>query len=505
VDGDKDVTLGGEDPESQLEPQQELQLEPQQESLEPQEFQEPQEPPKPQDSQELRGSQEPQQEPQAHSQPAGSQPTRNNVRLFKRLCVALSLLLLALIFFVLGNLSSYLGLVEIGQRLPITNPQTQPADQAQDEVSTRQLAARLEEVAAYLDGASLYRYTQGDLDTATTEAINSLLATSDDPYAVYYTPEEYAAYKKTSEGEYSGIGVVLSLIDEKVTVLQVYENSPAKEAGIRPGDVLLAVDGLRQDWKLEEATEKIRRPVGQKVTIIWQRGTEERHTELTIKEINIPTIITHLITSNGQQVGYIYLRRFTTHSASELGEAIRQLDGMGAQSFVLDLRGNPGGFLTQAVAVTSLFVPEGVVVQIEDRQGIRTEKVSGNTVTDKPLVLIINKGSASASELVAAALQDHGRALIVGEVSYGKGTVQDVNALSWGGALKYTIAHYMSPNGKALDKVGVQPDVVVEFPDKEGDTALEDVITGGQYRYRRGADPQLDAALDHVGTPGQES
>ncbi|MDR2587181.1 MAG: hypothetical protein LBC23_02830, partial [Coriobacteriales bacterium] len=223
----------------------------------------------------------------------------------------------------------------------------------------------------------------------------------------------------------------------------------------------------------------------------------------------------------GQAVGYVYLRRFNTHSASELGTALFVLESQGAQSFVLDLRGNPGGYLSQAIDITSLFVPSGVVVQIEDRGGIVAKKVSGNAITDKPLAVLVNGDSASASELVAAALKDHGRATIVGELTYGKGTVQDIRKLSWGAALKYTIAHYLSPNGTVLDGVGITPDVVVPLADateqegqsgegeagdtdtgsgasKNGSANLSNHLTSSDYRYEQGADPQLDAALEAV-------
>jgi C-terminal peptidase prc len=238
---------------------------------------------------------------------------------------------------------------------------------------------------------------------------------------------------------------------------------------------------------------------------------------LVLREVNIPTIVTHLIERDGQAVGYVYLRRFNTHSASELSAALLGLEEQGAQSYILDLRGNPGGYLSQAIDVTSLFVSEGVAVQIEDRQGVVSQEVTGKTVTDRPLAVLVNGGSASASELVAAALADHGRATIVGENTYGKGTVQDIRRLSWGGALKYTIAHYLSPKGTVLDGVGITPDVLVPLTDgsdgegadgqgdadgqdDEGahggsDSGLSDHITSSGYRYEQGADPQLDAAL----------
>jgi carboxyl-terminal processing protease len=353
----------------------------------------------------------------------------------------------------------------------------------------------LDEVASFLDADALYRYTQGDLDTATTTAIRALIETSGDRYAQYYTAEEYTAYLRGSEGEYSGIGVVLTTMDGAITVLQVYEDSPAFDAGVRVGDVLLGIDGDRHDWEMAEATEAIRRTSGEEVVIVWRRGTEERTTSLTLRDVNVPTIVSHIIEQGGQSIGYMYLRRFNAHSASELREVIADLDGRGAQSYILDLRGNPGGYLSQAIDITSLFVPEGVVVQIEDRGGVAVRRVTGRTATSKPLTVLVDGNSASASELVTAALADHGRATVVGEVTYGKGTVQDIRQLSWGGALKYTIAHYMSPNGTALDGVGVTPDIVVKPASGLEDIRLSDHLTSGDYRYEKGVDPQLDAAI----------
>ncbi|MDR3036919.1 MAG: PDZ domain-containing protein [Coriobacteriales bacterium] len=416
-------------------------------------------------------------------------------RALRRFGSALLTAFLWILLFSAGNLGAYFGFIDVGRMLEIRNPQSQSAASPSDEVASSQLASRLSEVALALDTEALYSYTQGDLDTATTTAIRGLIETSADEYAHYYTPEEYAAYLKSSEGEYAGIGVVFTTLNNEVTVLQVYGGSPAADAGIRPGDVLLAVDGDRHAWTIDEATEAIRRPRGESVRLIWRQQGAEHLTTMVLREVNIPTIVTHLIERGEASVGYIYLRRFTTHSANEVRLALASLEGQGAQSFILDVRGNPGGYLTQAKEITSLFVPKGTVVQIQDRNGITASLVSGKTATDKPLAVLVSGASASASELVSAALQDHGRAIVVGEVTYGKGTVQDIRELSWGGALKYTIAHYLSPNGRALDGVGVTPDIVVAPGELAHPLGLTDYLTGSDYRYAEGIDLQLDAAL----------
>ena len=414
---------------------------------------------------------------------------------FRKLTVFLLSVTAAAVLFAAGNLSAYLGLVDIGSYLNLNSPLSIGMASPDDEVTTRQLAIRIEEVSRYLDAESLYRYTQGDLDTATTAAINALLATSNDRYAYYFEPKEYHAYLQSSEGEYAGIGIVLSVMNGEVTVVQVYEDSPAKKAGVRSGDVILAIDGKWKDWTLEEATTTIRRPMGEDVVIMWRRDGTERETAMTVQAVHIPTVVTQLIETDGQITGYIYLRRFNSQSAKELSEALQKLEAAGAQSLILDLRGNPGGYLSQAIEVTSLFVKEGVVVQIEYRKEVTSRMVNGKPVTDLPLVVIIDEGSASASELVSAALQDHNRATIVGTQSFGKGTVQDIALLSWGGAIRYTIAHYMSPQGRAIDDVGVIPDVYVELSSDIENAGIEDMITSDRYRYRPMVDSQLDAAL----------
>jgi carboxyl-terminal processing protease len=431
----------------------------------------------------------------AAKKPSPQPPVRRVRRVFWRLSRFLFVVLIVALLFVAGNLASSLRVFDLGDLIGLRDPASVGATVADEEVSTAQLAARLDEVAFFLDTDALYRYTQGDLDTATTAAIRALIETSGDSYAQYYTPEEYADYLRSSEGEYSGIGIVLAMTDEKITVLQVYDGSPASDVGILAGDVLLSVDGDTHGWELDEAIEAIRRPIGTEVTLVWQRGEETRETTLAAREVNIPTVASHLIEREGQAIGYVYLRRFNTRSSHELGEVLRDLAGRGAQSFILDLRGNPGGYLTQAIDITSLFVSEGAVVQIEDSRGITLEKVNGSTVTDRPLAVMVNGGSASASELVAAALQDHGRAQIIGEVTYGKGTVQDIRELSWGGALKYTIAHYMSPNGKVLDGIGVTPNVSVSPAENAESLSLTDHLTNDNYLYVEGVDPQLDAAI----------
>jgi carboxyl-terminal processing protease len=425
----------------------------------------------------------------------GERDDTSKRKVLRRLGTFLALAVLSLVVFLAGNVASFANVFNFADIIGFKSPLAQSAGEQSLEVSTKQLAARVDEAALYLDAESLYRYTQGDLDAATEASIEALIQQSGDKHAVYYSPEELAEYNRSSEGEYSGIGIVLTTTNGRPTVLQVYEDSPAFNAGVKVGDVVLAIDGTRRDFTVEEVVDSIRGAGENSVTIVWQRGETEIETTLAASTVSVPTVVSHLIEQDGSKVGYVYLRRFNEQSANELKEAIVSLESSGAQSLILDLRGNPGGYLTQAVGITSLFVKEGDVVRIETRSHTRSEKVSGNTCTDKPLVVLIDGSSASASELTAAALKDHKRATIVGEVSYGKGTIQDIQTLSWGGALKFTIAHYMSPLGTPIDERGVTPDVTVAYSHSDTALALTDYPTSQNYVYAQGKDTQLDAAL----------
>lgn len=421
--------------------------------------------------------------------------------------------LLALLLFVSGNMAAHIGLFDIGELLGVANPRAVGFTDGTAAAPAIQVGARVEEVGALLDSEALYGYTQDQLDEVSATAIRALLDASEDSHAVYYTADEYDAYLRESQGEYAGIGVVLTMFEQRATVLQVYADSPAAQAGVLPGDVVLAIDGLRQDWSPASASEAIHRPVAETVEVIWERKGQEISTTITLGAVSVPTVVSHLIEDQGATVGYLYLRRFNTNSAAEVQDALLELEAFGAQSYILDLRNNPGGYVDQAVELTSLFVAEGEVVRVEERSRTDVYQVTGDPVTDKPLAVIVNANSASASELTAAALQDYQRATIVGETTYGKGTVQNVRFLSFGGALRYTIAHYLSPAGRSVEGSGLTPDVVVA--ERAGDQTssdgsvqssyhptleelLADNLTSADYHYRIGVDPQLDAALAAV-------
>lgn len=318
-------------------------------------------------------------------------------------------------------------------------------------------------------------------DSITTGAIDGMLASLDDTYAVYFSPKSYKEFQQDTKGEFFGIGVTIGLDkNAQPQVGSVFEGTPAAKAGIKPGDIFSAIDGVsKPKWDLEDVVNRVRGPIGTKVTLTVKRnGSAPLKVVVTRDRIMVPNVTKKMY----GQVGYIALMSFNERSADDLRAALGYLDGKGAKGYVLDLRGNPGGLLNSAVDVASLFVPDGVIVRIDERGKPEVEqRATGNVATSKPLVVLVDSHSASASEIVAGALQDYGRATIVGVQSFGKGSVQTIRNLMNGGGLKLTTAHYLTPKKQVINGHGVTPDVVVKMElkfraDPAKDTQLQKAL-----------------------------
>jgi carboxyl-terminal processing protease len=308
-------------------------------------------------------------------------------------------------------------------------------------------------------------------------AVRGLLGSLEDTYAAYYSPEDYAVVLESQSGEFFGVGISVGLNkDNQPYAVRVFPDSPAEKAGVEAGDVISAVNGDRRaKWDLQQFVDLVRGPAGTTVLVeITRDGKAPFELTLTRARVAIPSTTT---TQYGD-VGYVRLLSFNERSAADLAADIKDLDAKGVRGFVLDLRQNPGGLLVSAIDVVSLFVHDGVAVRVDERgKPEDVQNVSGNQVTGKPLVLLVDAGSASASEIVAGALKDYARATIVGEQTYGKGSVQQVHPLSNGGAVKMTIAHYLTPLRNVINGVGVTPDVIVKMDpllqlDEKTDTQL---------------------------------
>jgi carboxyl-terminal processing protease len=330
---------------------------------------------------------------------------------------------------------------------------------------------QVDEVEALLQDQALKPPTE---TTATAGAIQGLLDSTGDKYALYFDARHYGYFNEESMGAFGGIGVVLGEKDGTTYVVEVYKDTPAAEGGLKSGDLFVSIDGVERDkWTSEEVVKRVRGEEGTDVKLIMRRpgkkGAEDEDYPVTLTRamIKLPNVESEM--KDG--VGYIRLGQFNAKSADDLTAAIEKLEKKGAKSFVLDLRDNPGGLLDQAVDVSSLFIKSGVIVQVEKRDSEPVKSLAtGRQVTDAPLVLLVNGNSASASEIVAGALQDHNRAELVGEKTFGKGSVQTVEELSDGSAVKFTIAHYLTPKGRSIDGKGLKPDVVVKMdPEKQAD------------------------------------
>lgn len=409
-------------------------------------------------------------------------PGAHNARVVKALTLVIGACLLFCAGFLVRNDD---GLM---QRLGVVSSSDSAAADASS-ASSDGLASRIAEVESILQSESLDSY---DLDASTSASVEAFLESTNDPFTRYYSDARYSSYVQSTTEEYPGVGVLFAESDGRAYALDVFEGSAAAEAGVEPGDFVVAIDGDRsQEWSATEAINAVQRQAGSTVVITWMRpenddasAGSEFSTSLECADYEEPNVSIDLLE---QSVGYIKLSQFTQNSDTLVRQAIEQLRGQGAQSFVLDLRDNPGGYLTKAVDVASLFIRSGVVVEIVTVDASTTKQVSGEVATDAPLVVIVNENTAGAAEVLAAALRDTERATIVGTTTMGKGSVQVTKALSFGGALRYTAARYKSPDGYSIDQVGVTPSITVS--QREGNDA----------------DEQLDLAVDTAASLIQQS
>ena len=346
-------------------------------------------------------------------------------------------------------------------------------------VDTVELEAAVGEVAGIIENQALAPSSEASM---TAGAITGMIESLEDSHAVYFDPKHYEYFNEQSSGTFFGIGVTIANEDDDLVIQSVIKGTPAEASGLKAEDVIVEIDGeARERWDSDEAVLRIRGEAGTKVTLGIRREGAEKLLDFTITraKIDVPNVESELLDGN---VGYIRLYSFNENAADEVRRTIETLAAEGAEGFIFDLRDNPGGLLSSAVDVSSLFIKDGVIVRVEDRDGTVEEyRAAGRTATDAPLVVLINGNSASASEIVGGAVQDYGRGRLVGEQSFGKGSVQTIEELSFGGAVKLTIAHYVTPKNRVIDKIGLTPDVKVEMEpelqlEKDTDTQLQRAI-----------------------------
>lgn len=295
-------------------------------------------------------------------------------------------------------------------------------------------------------------------------AIRGMLSTLD-PHSAYMTPEMYKEIQVETKGEFGGVGIQIGIKENRLAVIAPIEGTPAQRAGIRSGDFITKVnDESTKDLTLMDAVQRMRGPKGTRVSVTIEReGTPEPLVFTLIRDIiKIESVRSKVIENN---IAYIRLTQFQESTAKDLSRALKQFHEQKLQSTILDLRNNPGGLLTSAVDVSELFLGPGkLIVYIKSREGRKDEYVSRSKEQpeDYPMIVLVNEGSASASEIVAGAMQDWGRAVVIGTTTFGKGSVQTILPLADGSGLRLTTAKYYTPKGRSIQSTGIAPDIVVK-------------------------------------------
>jgi len=319
------------------------------------------------------------------------------------------------------------------------------------------------------------------IDSAINGALQSL-----DAYSAYMNPEIFKSMETDTKGEFGGLGIEVGMEAGVIKVISPIDDTPASRAGIKAGDYIIKIsDEQVQGKTLMEAVKMMRGPVGSKIKLTIRRKGERKALEKTIKReiIQIKSVESKIIEKN---IAYLRLKAFNSNSSKQLLEKINQFENKNKPvGYILDLRNNPGGLLTQAINVTDFFLEQGEIVSTKGRRAIESRRFfakKGDRVKGKPIIVMINNGSASASEIVAGALKDHKRAIILGEKTYGKGSVQSIIPLSDGGGIRLTVSKYYLPSGDSISEVGVKPDILVEEDEKN-------------FKLNSSSDNQLDYAI----------
>ena len=316
-------------------------------------------------------------------------------------------------------------------------------------------------------------------------AINGLLQ-SLDPYSAYMSPEIFNEMQTETSGEFGGLGIEVGMESGVVKVISPIDDSPASKAGIKAGDYIIKIDNTQVQGKsLSEAVDLMRGPVGSSINLTIRRVGQKKAINFNIVReiIEIRSVRSELLKKN---IGYIRLTSFNENSSEQIKDQIKKFEKkQNVNSYILDLRNNPGGLLSQAIKVSDFFLNDGEIVSTKSRKASENRKwfaKKGDLIDGKTLLVLINYGSASASEIVAGALKDHKRAIIIGENSYGKGSVQSIIPLKNKGALRLTVSKYYLPSGKSISEVGVSPDIEINEDSDE-------------FRIKTETDNQLNYAL----------
>ncbi|MGB5136278.1 MAG: S41 family peptidase [Prochlorococcaceae cyanobacterium] len=340
------------------------------------------------------------------------------------------------------------------------------------------------------------------------EAIRGMLATLDDPYTRFLDPREFREMQIDTSGELSGVGIQLSLDKDtkELVVVAPIKGSPASRAGVQPKDVITAIDGKStKGMSTEDAVRMIRGKEGTTVNLSLRRDSQTLEVPLTRELIELHAVDHQInVAPDGTRLGYIRLKQFNANATKDMRTALRELEKEDVAGYVLDLRSNPGGLLMASVEIARQLLNEGTIVSTQTRRGITdVQRANGRALTQRPIVVLVNEGSASASEILSGALQDNNRAVLVGQKTFGKGLVQSVRSLSDGSGMTVTIARYLTPSGRDINKHGIEPDVQVKMSEQEAQRLkLEDIGTRRDSQYRV-AESTLVKKLQSASTPAR--
>lgn len=346
--------------------------------------------------------------------------------------------------------------------------------------------SKMEALQSFVDNNYL---EEVDKDEMMDGAFKGMLASLNDPYSVYMTKKEFESYMVQATGTYGGIGIYVTAGEDGfITVVSPIEGTPAEKAGIITGDKIIEVDGQKVSGeKLDAATSMMKGKAGTEVMITITREGHRSPIDFKIKRENIVIkTVKHEIYDN---IGYIRITNFGEKTYDEFMESYNQLrKNSKVKGLIIDLRNNPGGYLTQTIKISDELVGEGLIVYTEDKHGVREEEKSKGKNIDIPLAILVNGGSASASEILAGAIKDHNAGIIVGTTTFGKGLVQRIQDFKDGSGFRLTISRYFTPSGTNIHKQGITPDIVIDLPKEVKESGIKDIKE----------DIQLQRAIEEV-------